>query len=219
MHVPSAPITDERYATGKIGKAYVLGKELWEKIKKRIDLVRGDGTRALGIPNGDSYISVDLPMVASKGLRQIQGLGAKKSREVGAETKRTGLERFLVGSPEKPALKSIFVDFPISVAKGFGKLAYAPKSIGGKPLIDIGQHEVFSTKSFRSDRDVKTFALGVGLIPIAYGAPKIASLIDGYFIGSQSIQTIKTPTPENIGVLTFMGALPLSSLYFNLLQT
>src|SRR3990167_8162973 len=55
------------YATGKIGKAYVFGRELGEKVKKRAELVRGDDTRSLGISDGGSYISVDLPMVASKG--------------------------------------------------------------------------------------------------------------------------------------------------------
>ena len=56
-----------------LGETYKFGRELGEKIKKRAELVRVDDTGSLGISDGSSYISVDLPMVASKGLRQIQG--------------------------------------------------------------------------------------------------------------------------------------------------
>ena len=195
------------YATGKIGKAYVFGKEIGEKIKKRAELVRGDGTRAMGISDGSSYISVDLPMVASKGLRQIQGLGTKESRGVGTEAKRTWLNRFIIGSPEKPAVKSIIIDFPISVAKGFGKLVYAPKYFGGKPIIDIGQHKALEgDKPLRFDKDIGNVAFVASL---AISPPIIQKVAYGAFIGTGAYQFFKQPTPESAGALTALVALPL----------
>lgn len=185
------------YSKGPVGKAWawergVKAKSL--KTNEDIGLEYGTFSGTMGISDRDSNNGIS-PMV-------VQGRQEEKS----------AFEGFIFGDPQGPGLKGVFVDFPVSIVRGIGKVLYVgnyPYGKNSKQTFDFGQDKFLKSKGpLIYDPDVLNAALIGGFIA---SPAAIAKLGYAGFTALSGYQFFKNPSGGSGGAFVGMAGLPLLS--------
>ena len=114
--------------------------------------------------------------------------------------------RYRAIGTQEASPKDFFVELGKIAAtpvKGVGKVLYMPNYTGRKPIIDVGQHKVLSSKSLIKDPDVQTAAVVGGLLAL----PPVLAAVAGTTIAAPVVvQSLKSPSPEGLANLVALGA-------------
>ncbi len=165
---------------------------------------------ALGEQRGDLRFQ---PVFKEKlgGKNGIKSRAVGKDSRVGISDVRSVLDR-KISTQDKSKTKRFFLsaaEVVVTPLRGVGKILFVPNVLKTKPLIEVGQSKIFSTrgKPLIKDPDVQATLLVGGLAGTGLISPVVPKALGVLFTGLSAKAVVDEPTPESFGQLAVIGGL------------